>query len=464
MKSVLRFLTNPWLLGVLGLLFLSALVWIFGPLLGFGDARPLESAAVRMAVIAGLVVLWLFWRLLKYIQALKAERKIVDGLVQPGSEPAPDMSAEEIEVLRKRFEEAVDILKKSRRRDKKAGLYDLPWYIIIGPPGAGKTTALLNSGLSFPLAERFGKQAIQGVGGTRNCDWWFTDEAVLIDTAGRYVTQDSHAEVDKAAWDGFLDLLRKYRKRRPINGVFVAISLSDILVQDQAERRRHIQSIRQRLEELDQHFGMRFPVYVMLTKCDLVAGFSEFFENLGRDERDQVWGMTFPVVESSTGPNPIESFAGEFDGLVRRLNERLLWRLSQERDVARRAMIYRFPKQMASLRDLLADFLNEVFQSSRYGDAAMVRGVYLCSGTQEGAPIDRILGSLAQTFSLSPQALATPSGPGKSFFISDMMQRVAFQEAGLAGTNRKQERRRAWLQAGSGQRSSIRVACSLPGW
>ena len=84
-------------------------------------------------------------------------------------------------------------------------LASLPWYMFIGPPGAGKTTALVNSGLKFPLADTaVGRSAVRGVGGTRNCDWWFTDEAVLIDTAGRYTTQDSQAAVDSAAWLGFL--------------------------------------------------------------------------------------------------------------------------------------------------------------------------------------------------------------------------------------------------------------------
>ena len=102
----------------------------------------------------------------------------------------------------------------------------LPWYVIIGPPGSGKTTALVNSGLHFPLAAQLGAGAVRGVGGTRNCDWWFTDQAVLLDTAGRYTTQDSNSTVDKAAWLGFLDLLKKQRSRRPIDGAFIAISLS----------------------------------------------------------------------------------------------------------------------------------------------------------------------------------------------------------------------------------------------
>ncbi len=39
---------------------------------------------------------------------------------------------------------------------KRGALYEQPWYVIIGPPGAGKTTALLNAGLNFPLADQIG--------------------------------------------------------------------------------------------------------------------------------------------------------------------------------------------------------------------------------------------------------------------------------------------------------------------
>ena len=52
--------------------------------------------------------------------------------------------------------------------------------MIIGPPGAGKATVSVNSGLNFPLAQKFGKEALRGVGGTRSCNWWFTDQAVLL--------------------------------------------------------------------------------------------------------------------------------------------------------------------------------------------------------------------------------------------------------------------------------------------
>jgi type VI secretion system protein ImpL len=122
-----------------------------------------------------------------------------------------------------------------------------------------------------------------------------TDEAILLDTAGRYTTQDSDARADAAGWNTFLQLLCKYRGRQPINGVIVAISAIDLLPAGEQELQRHAVAIRERLEELRRNVRIDVPVYFLLTKCDLIAGFSEFFDELGQDARAQVWGATFPI-------------------------------------------------------------------------------------------------------------------------------------------------------------------------
>ena len=248
--------------------------------------------------------------------------------------------------MRDKLTTALALLKKAS--GSRGYLYEQPWYAIIGPPGAGKTTALLNAGLSFPLAAEMGQSAVAGVGGTRMCDWWFTETAVLIDTAGRYTTQDSDSAVDKAGWLAFLGLLKRTRARQPLNGVLVAIALSDIAAAPAAERLAHARAIRRRVKELYDQLGVRVPVYALFTKADLIAGFTEFFDDLDRERRGQVWGVTFPLNKSDAGTAGL--FGGEFKLLVERLNQRLLDRLQAERSPERRTLIAGFPAQVGQPR------------------------------------------------------------------------------------------------------------------
>ena len=57
----------------------------------------------------------------------------------------------------------------------------------------------------------------------------------------------------------------------------------------------HAATLRARLQELHEKLGVRSPVYVLVTKADLLAGFNEIFGALDKEERDQVWGFTFPL-------------------------------------------------------------------------------------------------------------------------------------------------------------------------
>ena len=170
-------------LSILGAIILAVVVWLAGPLVAIGDAQPFESALVRLLIIAAILLAVggaIAWRI---ISRRRAAAKIAQAMTET---PAEDSDAP---VLKQKMEDALGVLKRTGKSNAHA-LYDLPWYLIIGPPGAGKTTALVNSGLKFPLAGDNPAMAVPGVGGTRYCDWWFTDQAVLIDTAGRYTTQD----------------------------------------------------------------------------------------------------------------------------------------------------------------------------------------------------------------------------------------------------------------------------------
>lgn len=430
---------------------LSAAAWFFGPFLSSEDWRPLDGVVPRIIAIVSVWFVALLIILLIIVRRMRRERAMTEDIVE-AAETEVDMTDEVVKAelgdLKDKLKTALTKLRKSKMG--RRSLYELPWYVMIGPPGAGKTTAIVNSGLQFPLADEMGKEAIGGVGGTRNCDWWFTNNAVLIDTAGRYTTQESDAETDNAAWLGFLNLLKKHRKRQPINGAMIAISLSDLSNQDEITQKSHAAAIRRRLHELREKLGVRFPIYVLFTKGDLIAGFNEFFDNLGREDREQVWGFTFPLAKKTKKElSPIAAFDEEFAVLLAQLNAQSLERMQTEVDHQRRSLIASFPSQVASVRGVARDFLAEVFQDNRFEHRHLLRGVYFTSGTQEGTPIDRLMMGMARTFGIGRQAIGSGRGVGRSFFLTRLFEGVIFPEAGLVSADDKVERRYRWIKRGA---------------
>jgi type VI secretion system protein ImpL len=450
---VIETLSSRWCISFVGTAIAAGLIWFFAPLLsGFEDRLP------RLTLIIALLLAWGGGNDLLDIRRRRREFVLEQGIA--GGSAAEE--AEETQALRAQLATALELLKKSLH-SRRGYLYEHPWYAIIGPPGAGKTTALMNAGLHFPLAAEMG-HAVAGVGGTRLCEWWFTEDAVLIDTAGRYTTHDSHAPVDRAGWAAFLELLKKTRPRQPLNGILVAFPLSDIARAPVTERNANATAIRSRIKELQTHFGMRVPIYVLLTKADLLAGFTEFFSDLDRNQRAQVWGTTFDLTHDTE--ISVASFANEVRTLVDRLNARLFDRLQAERNPDRRALIAMFPGQILSLGPVLTEFLQTTFATSPGDTPFLLRGVYFTSGTQEGTPIDRLTGALARAFGID-QTRTQRLQPvqGRAYFLERLLKEVIFGEAMLIATSPDAARRRLVLRtAGYAAAALVLVATATALW
>ena len=207
MSSLISLLYLPWFAPLAGVVSILLLIWLAAPLLSQFGFTWLDSYTNQTILSVVVVLVFAAFVGVRYLRNRNRNKKLSDGLA--GEEVSEEEKAADAEAakLREIFRNSLDDLKTHAAGGKKKDyLYRLPWYIIIGPPGCGKTTALINSGLKFPLAEKYGQHKIQGVGGTRYCDWWFGEDAILLDTAGRYSTQDSNEQTDRAAWDNFLGL------------------------------------------------------------------------------------------------------------------------------------------------------------------------------------------------------------------------------------------------------------------
>lgn len=451
---ILRFiwsiLTSRWLWTLIGLALISLIIWIFGPIVRVGESEPFASETVRMALIALLVISWLIWLIIRQRRAIQANRMFVAEIAAPVEEKPLSPGEESVAAVGAKFQEVMAELKRRKLGGRKF-LREMPWYVIVGPPATGKTTALRQSGLNFPIDLT---DDLQGVGGTRNCDWFFSENAVLIDTAGRYVQQESQPDVDAAEWLGFLDLLKKHRGRRALNGVIVALSIDTLSEGDEATR-AHGRKIRRRLAELQERLEIRLPVYLMLTKADLIKGFEPFFGGLSTSAREQVWGTTFALDAHVDGA----AVAREIATLSTELERRLVPRLEEEEKLSARAEIFRFPAQLESLSEPIQVLVDSMFGESRYEDSAWLRGIYLTSATQEGAPIDRLTAALASSFGLpARRAMPTPRVEKRSFFLKELLTEVIFKEAGLGTFDPVAQRRRTWIWRGAAAASAAAVA------
>lgn len=434
---------------LLGTLLLGAVTWIFSPLI----AEIFDVLWLRAALAVLFLLVW------AGVVLLLARRHAVRdaGLVEAAASGAahdPAVAAEE-EELRER---AADGLRRLRTATSGRGvqLYDLPWYVIIGPPGSGKTTALLNSGLEFPLAAG----RVGDVGGTQFFGWRLSEQAVLLDTAGRYTTQDSEPKVDRAGWEKFLDLLRRHRPRMPLNGILVAFGVDMIARLDPDARETHARSIRRRINELQHRLGLRVPVYMLVTKTDLLPGFTEFFDDLDHEGRRQVWGFTFPVTDEPEGGVP--GFITEYRTLLSRLNARTLERLQSERGPQQRALIVGFPAQVASLETPLEAFVRAAFGGSRLEPAPMLRGVYLTSGTQSGTPLDRLAGALARGFSLdAARPAAVVEQTSRAFFLERSLRELIFGEARLAAKDGRLVRHQQIMRLSTWSAASLALIAGI---
>ena len=437
LKRLLRFLVSRRLWTFVGVLVLCWLVWAFGPLVAVGEVEPLASEVARLIAIGAILFLWLLSVLLGQLRAARANRAFVAELAKAPPQAAHDPTGE----VAAKFRTVLEDLRRGKGGSRRL-LSEMPWYLLIGPPGTGKTTALRQSGLDFPMDL---SDDLKGVGGTRNCDWFFTNDAVLLDTAGRYTEQASAPEADAAEWRGFLDLLKRHRGRRSLNGVVVAISLRELLGPTEALR-LHARAVRRRLAELREGLAIHLPTYLLVTKLDLLPGFETFFADLSTSEREQVWGWTLRTDAPADGAG-VER---ELRDLAGRAERRLDGRLAEDLSLRERAEAFRFPAQLLRLEAPLRSFVEGVFGETRYDEAAWLRGVYLTSATQEGTPIDRLVGELAGAYGLSAEPpVASRRGERRSFFLRRLLTDVVFKEAGLGVLDPAREDRRRWAWRGA---------------
>lgn len=379
---------NQLLLKYLLLLLLAILalaIWQVGPHLTLAQHFPLKEPQKRLALIIALFLAW-------------ATKYLLWDQLKPPHADSQNL-AQMLHILRGRFVGALRFLKKTMidKHGFSTPLNTLPWYLLIGPPGSGKTTLLNQSNINFILSkQKKSEDQEKSPSSSLVCDWWVTRDVVLVDVPSCYTFSpmknsltDALGDEEKhkapptkphlylALWQSLLNLLIKYRQKNNLGGLILALHLPELSKLSRQQQTQWFQDLKQRLLECWAKFG-KLPVYFIITKCDLLPGFSEFFNDIGSDELMQPWGI--PLSGRKEHEKLVDMFTDRFNALIKRLNKQLIWRLHQERNPPLRPLIKDFPLQLEFLKETLGQLIKMLTAANPNLE---IEGIYLVSATQE---------------------------------------------------------------------------------
>lgn len=390
-----------------------------------GGTKAVVAVAIIVAVVTLLGGLWSWLRKRRETQRSTAFAAGLQGTSAEHGLIGDPGEAARLDDLRQNFLGGIE-----KFREYGKDIYKLPWYVMVGEPGAGKTEAIRRSSIRFPeaLQDKF-----QGVGGTYSMHWWFTNQAVLLDTAGAMLMGDQTAR----RFQSFLGLLREHRPDCPINGVILAIPVDRLLLDDETNGQEKAQRISQQMGVIQDALRMRFPIYVIITKSDKITGFREFCDAAGNDSYSrQMFGWSNP--DDLDAPINSERIVRGMRSIVERVRRRRYALLRdpistdpKQRRANQVDSLYALPEVLGGVIQRLQRYLEVLFSGGEWVNRPpFFRGVYFTSSMREGSALDR---DLAAALAISPDKL--PVGGvwerERSFFLRDLFLEKLFHEKGL---------------------------------
>lgn len=323
--------------------------------------------------------------------------------------------------LTNRAEEVVQWLKNTKLASKSAEkvIYQLPWFFVLGATSSGKTSLILNSGLdiqALPSQQNLGQNLFRP---TNSCEWYVSNSAIFIDTAGRYLNEGT----DHEEWLSLLNTIKRYRPERPIDGLILTVETTNITKATDNEIEQQAKQLRTRIDELKVEFNSPFPIYLVFTHADVISGFEIFFSNFDKKNRSQIWGATIPLEQRERAYTFVDE---EFNYLCEALMSNRLIQLASSNLSKEQLEIFDFPLHFASIGNKISLFISALFRPSPFTDNPWLRGFYFAA-------------SSVVKKQASEKLLMTTQEYKEKYFLDDLIQEQLLNDANLAASMMKKK-------------------------
>ncbi len=333
--QVQNFLKHPQVRNIGMIAIAAILIWLIGPHIHMGGSTPFAAPNVRGLLIGLLFGSYAIKMAFNFVMRHKTQAW---PIIKSGCSRGWQKTKYVCMNLGSFTRSNVKGFRGRVHQDKyRRALKRLPWYLVVGGQQAGKKTLVSNSSMHFLAPDQFGRQAEMLLEQFPNYQWWLTDQAVLIDMAEMTDEEESQSEFKR-----FIRMLKRIRKNKPLSGIVLTISVTDLLTLPQQGRQKLIEETAEKARDLYHSLKAKLPVYVVFNKCDLISGFIEFFNDLSKEDLGQVWGVTLPLDSSTSVSKSLQFINNEYNQLMARLQQRVLWSMDSEKNAASRELIHTF--------------------------------------------------------------------------------------------------------------------------
>ena len=306
------------------------------------------------------------------------------------------------------------LLKQLKKQPGGYNPYTLPWLVMLGDDSAGKSSWLHQAGfehINFSVNNDENQQS-------DDVRFWVSEHAVVVELAGHYLEESSHA-LDTPVLQHLFTLLKRYRPRQPLTGIMVARSARQLIVHQPTWLQEQARLLRRRLRELDTMSGIALPMWLQVTQCDHLEGFQACFNQSCSTERSMPLGIDLPQ-----GYQP-EALHKGFATLQETLSSQMTELLHSEKELPERQSLTRFLLQLTLLKERVEIGLSELYGNRHHAPQAWAAGIWLSSSTQTGASYNLLASELGRSWGFHSQRQQSQRLNNSSYFIRNFFPRIA---------------------------------------
>ena len=419
----------------ISLIAISVLFWRYSPDIAFNDVYIFANTSSR------IIALCIFWLIAFVIFALRATIKFFSSMKDDKRQQIKEIkkvSNESVNKAKRNFFISVKDAKNTWKNDIK--FKKIPLVMIIGNERAGKSAFINYSNIEYPLGDSLDtyKKIHQS---TTNFNLYISKNGALIDTEGVHFAQevlfnpsstDELPEDDveknkdfllkKNIWKEFLNFLNKNIFHSKLGGAILIVDTQQFLENPKEYSNDLIRYLVKRVNDCENSLKIKFPIYVVFSKLDLVEGMGDYFKLFKDDVANKAFGLSLSNTFNK------DDLDNDFKELSRSLLYNIMSKNSLSHSLEDKKRSYLFLKQLDNLFALVSDFALKLKDENSLKNSSPIKGVYFVSAFQENIPINYLVNTVCDRYGIKkPLARALNNYSKQSYFVKSLLKDIVFK-------------------------------------